>query len=149
GDQVVGPTARSYLVSTALACTSSNGPTITNVSTSPNPLITGQQGAVTINGSNFNASTVQVLFNGPGCAPCTVPNSVLTKATTQVVAPATLNTAGTYNVSVQNGAGTTSSNSLPITVGSPTPSIASMSTSPSPLITGQQGTVAINGSNFN
>ncbi len=122
------------------------GPSITSVSTSPNPLVTGQQGTVTINGGNFNPSTVQVLFNGPGCAPCTVPNGVLTtKTTTQVVAPATLNTAGTYNVSVQNGAGTTASNSLPITLANLIPAISS--TSPTNAVAGTFD-LTINGSNF-
>lgn len=70
-----------------------------------------------MSGSNFNPATAQFLFNGPGCCPCTVPNSVLTtKNANLMIGPVRLNTAGSYTVSVQNGSGGATSNGLSLTV---------------------------------
>jgi hypothetical protein len=124
-------------------------PVITSVTTSPSPLMTGQTGTITISGSNFNASTVRLSINGPGCAPCSVPNSWLTtKMATRLVASLSPTAAGTYTVSAQNGAGGPVSNNASFTVGS-NPVITTLATAPSPLRTGQTGTLTITGSNFN
>jgi len=94
-------------------------PTITAYSTSPSSPAAGQQFTINISGNNFNASTAQILFSGPGCSPCTVPNGALnTKTATLLIGPVTLNTAGSYTVSVQNGSGGATSNGLPLTIGS-------------------------------
>ncbi len=123
--------------------------TLTAYSTTPSSPAAGQQFTINLSGNNFNPSTARILFTGPGCSPCTVPNSVLsTKSSTLLIGPATLNTAGSYTVAVQNGSGGATSNGLSLTVGGMTPSLSSLSTSPSPPVVGQQFTLTINGSNF-
>jgi len=60
---------------------------------------------------------VQLLIAGTGCAPCFVPNSILTTETpTQLSTYAKPVLPGTYFVSVQNGPGAAASNGLSITV---------------------------------
>jgi hypothetical protein len=98
-----------------------NDSSTTGLTTSPNPPVTGQQFSFTITGSNFDPLTAQVLISGPGCSPCTVPNGLLTsKSATTISGPVTLNTAGSYTLTVQNGSGTTASNGQPLTIGSAT-----------------------------
>jgi len=81
-------------------------PSITAYVTTPSSPAVGQQFTITITGNNFNSSTAQILFSGPGCSPCTVPNGVLsTESATLLMGPVTLNTAGSYTLAVQNGAG--------------------------------------------
>jgi hypothetical protein len=127
----------------------SSVPSLNSLSTSPNPSVAGQQFLLTVNGSNFDPSSVQILITGSGCAPCAVLNAMLTgKTTTQAVGPVTLNSPGSYTVTVQNGSAGTQSNSLSLTVGGITPALSSLSTSPSPPLTGQQFTLTLNGSNF-
>src|ERR1019366_5010033 len=73
--------------------------TISGLNPSPNPPLAGKQFSLTINGGGFDPNTVQILFNGPNCSPCTVPNGVLTTKTgNTMVGPVTLNTAGAYAV---------------------------------------------------
>ncbi len=124
-------------------------PVMTALTTSPSPLTLGQPGTITIAGSNFSASTVQLLLNGPGCTPCTIPNSLLTtKTATQLVAPVNPTAAGTYTVSAQNGVGGPVSNNLSFTIGS-IPVITTLTTSPSPLRANRPGTLTTAGSGFN
>lgn len=76
--------------------------------------------SLTINGSNFDISTAQIVITGPGCSTttsCVVPNNVLTsEATDQIAGPATISNPGTYTIQVQNGAGAALSNGLPLNV---------------------------------
>src|SRR5438477_9639184 len=90
-----------------------------------------------------------MVFNGPGCSPCTVPNGVLTnKTATSFSGPATLNTAGSYNVSVQNGPSGTASNTLPLTISTPTPALSSIGTTPNPPLAAQQFSFTLAGRKF-
>ena len=123
-------------------------PSISSISPSPNPPIAGQQFTLTIYGSNFNSSTAQILFTGPSCSPCTVPNGVLTtKTSSTIVGPVTLYNTGSFTVTVQNGSGGATSNGVGLTVNAASPSISSISPSPNPPIAGQQFTLTIYGSN--
>lgn len=94
-------------------------PSITELNTVPSPPVAGQQFGINITGTDFNPANVQILFIGSGCNPCTVTNAVLaTRTSTLIAGLVTLNTAGTFAVSVRNGAGG-ASNSLAIAVQSP------------------------------
>jgi len=136
------------VVVTQSAATTS-GPSITGVSPSTVPL---GSSLLTISGSGFDPATVQVAVIGGGCpaaAPCLVPNALLvSRSATTIVAPVTLNTAGTFTLQVQNGAAGPLSNAVPIVVApitGPPPSIASLS----PLSTSTGTTsLTINGSGF-
>jgi hypothetical protein len=109
----------------------------------------GQQFTLSLNGSNFNASTVQILVRGTNCAPCTIPNNVLTtKTSTQIAGPVTLNNSGSFNITAQNGSGGGESNVLTLTVGTATPSLTAYSTTPSSPVAGQQFTLNLSGNNF-
>jgi uncharacterized repeat protein (TIGR01451 family) len=78
-------------------------PAIASLVTNPSAPTTGTF-IFTINGNNFYPAGAQILVTGPGCAPCTIPNGVLTTKTTATLSgPATLNTAGIYSFVVQNG----------------------------------------------
>src|SRR5215213_392157 len=105
--------------------------------------------SLTINGSNFNTSTAQIVVTGPNCpttTSCVVPNGVLTsKTSTRLVGPLTINNLGTYTIHVQNGSGATLSNGASLSV-SDTPSISSIS--PTTVAAGTFS-LTINGSNFN
>ena len=147
---VVNPGGTSSAASSFTVAASSSNPSLSGLSTSPNPPVAGQQFTLTLNGSNFDPSTVQILISGPGCSSCAVANAVLTtKTATQVISAVTLNSPGSYTVTVENGASGTPSNSLPLTVGGVTPSLSGLSTSPNPPVAGQQFTLTLNGSNFN
>src|ERR1051326_1471891 len=67
-------------------------PSINNIS--PTTVTTGSF-SLTINGSNFNTSTAQIVLTGPNCptiTSCVVPNGVLTtKPSGQLVGPVPLN----------------------------------------------------------
>jgi pimeloyl-ACP methyl ester carboxylesterase len=128
--------------------TTPSTPFLSAVGTTPSPPAIGTLFAFTLAGSSFDPANVEVLFTGPGCAPCVVPNGVLTTRTsTRVVGPATLNTAGTYGVSVRNGATGPTSNSLPITVPFGSLSIASISP-PVPVAGPTDQPVLLTGSGF-
>jgi hypothetical protein len=124
-------------------------PSISSLSPNPNPPVAGQQVSLTINGSNFDPSTVEILITGTACSPCTVPNGVLTtKTSSQVIGPVTLNNSGSFSVSVKNVGSGLQSGTLSLTVNAPTPSISSLSPNPNPPRAGQQFSLTINGSNF-
>jgi FlaG/FlaF family flagellin (archaellin) len=129
-------------------------PSLSSRSTSPSSPVAGQQFSITLNGSNFTSSNVEIVFTGPGCSTttaCVVPNAALnTRTSSRVVGPVRLNTAGTYDVRVRNGAGTTLSNAVQVTIAaaSRTPSLSGRSTSPSSPVAGQQFSITLNGSNF-
>ncbi len=124
-------------------------PSFTLYSTSPSSPAAGQQFTINISGNNFDSSTAQILFTGPGCSPCTVPNAALsTKNATLLIGPVTLNTVGNYTVSVQNGPGGAISEGKSLTIGGVTPSLGNLSTNPSPPVVGQPFTLTINGSGF-
>src|SRR5208337_1565760 len=79
-------------------------PSLTTVATNPGPPEAGQQFTFSLSGSGFEPSTVQVLFNGPGCSPCAVANNVLaTKTSATIVGTTSLATAGSFTVTVRNG----------------------------------------------
>ncbi|GIU76285.1 MAG: hypothetical protein KatS3mg004_3372 [Bryobacteraceae bacterium] len=124
-------------------------PTLTMLGTTPTSPAPGQPFTINLTGNNFDPALAQILFTGPGCSPCVVSNSSLTtKSSTLLIGPATLGSAGTYTVTVRNGASGPVSNGLPLTVGGVTPSLTSFSTSPSPPVAGQPFTLTLNGSNF-
>jgi PKD repeat protein len=131
-------------------------PLITNLSTNPNPPTTSGTFTFTISGSNFFPTGALIRVTGPGCSPCTIPNSVLTtKTTTTLAGPATLSTAGTYSFVVQNGflaqsgADGPKSSGVNVTVNgsTSTPTISGVNPNPLTGSTSQQ-TVTINGTNF-
>src|SRR5205823_4432120 len=105
----------------SLTCAAS-APSISNIS--PTSTSTGTF-SLTINGSNFNTSTAQIVLTGPNCptiTSCVVPNNVLTTKTSgQIVGPVTITDAGSYTIQVQNGSGTTPSNGAPLTVSASAP----------------------------
>ena len=92
-------------------------PAITSVSPATIPI--GVTTALTIAGADFDPASAQVAV-GSGCAaaaPCLVPNSELTsKTASQIVAPVTLRTAGTFTIQIQNGSAGTLSNAVSLTV---------------------------------
>ena len=135
--------------SNGVSLTVGSGPSITSISSNPNPPVQGQQFTLTINGSNFDPSSAQIVITGTLCTPCTVPNGVLTtKTASTIVGPVTLNNSGSFTVTVQNGSGGATSNGVSLTVGTPSITITSISSNPNPPVQGQQFTLTINGSNF-
>jgi immune inhibitor A len=94
-------------------------PVIKTIKTVPTQPIKSQQFTFTIDGSGFDASTVEVFFLGPGCGTdtaCVVPNNVLTtKTAAEVAGPATL-TDGSFTVQVRNTSTGSVSNTLPLAV---------------------------------
>jgi hypothetical protein len=125
-------------------------PSLTNFATSPSSPSVGQQFTLIINGSNFVPGLAQILLFGANCAPCTVPNSALTTVTgTQIAGPVSVNTAGSYNITVQNGSGAGQSNSLTLVIGTAAPAITLVVTSPTSPVAGQQFLIDISGNNFN
>jgi hypothetical protein len=162
--QVVGPVTLNspgsftITVQNGSSGTQSNGlsltvsgatPALSGLGTNPSPPLSNQQFTLTLNGSNFDPNSVQILINGGSCGPCTIANgSLTTKTTNQVVAPATLANAGSYNITVQNGAGGGQSNALTLVIGTPTPALNSFVTTPSSPAAGQQFTIDLSGSNF-
>ena len=163
GNQIVGPvtinTAGSFTiqVQNGSGGTLSNGanltvnapatPSISNISPTS---VTPGTFSLTINGSNFNTSTAQIVVTGPSCpttTSCVVPNGVLTsKSSNQIVGPVTINTTGTFTIQVQNGSGNTLSNGATLTVNPATPSITNISPT---SVTAGAFSLTINGSNFN
>ena len=161
-NQIVGPVTINTAGTFTIQVQNGSGTTLSNGATltvqSPNPVmnsispttVTTGSFSLTINGGNFNTSTAQIVVTGPNCpttSSCVVPNGVLTtKSTNQIVAPVTINTAGTFTIQVQNGSGTTLSNGVPLTVNSPvTPSISSIS--PTNVTTGTFS-LTVSGGNF-
>jgi hypothetical protein len=78
-----------------------------------------------------------------------VSNSVLTtKNATLLIGPVTLNTAGSYTVSVQNGSGGATSNGQSLTIGSAAPTISNVSPPTMPASTTALTTLTVTGLNF-
>jgi hypothetical protein len=127
-------------------------PVITSLTTSPSAPVPGTF-TFTINGSGFYPAGALILVTGPGCAPCTIPNSVLTTSSTSISGSATLNTAGTYSFFVQNGFLTSTggpgpqSSGASVTVAAAVPTITSVSPNP---VTGSTNAepITINGTGF-
>jgi len=124
-------------------------PTISNMTTSPNPPIAGQFN-FTITGLNYNTSNAEVFFIGPGCSTstsCVV--TALTRNPNTLSGPATL-TSGQFTVQVRNGSSGTPSGTWPLVVNAPaiTPTISNMTTSPNPPVAGQFN-FTITGLNYN
>ena len=126
---------------------SAAGPSISSITTSPNPPVIAQQFSFTISGSGFDPSTAEVLFTGSGCSPCTIPNNLLSVTATSITGPATLNAAGNYSVTVQSNTGSLS-NSVNLTVSTAGLSISSITTSPNPPVIGQPFSFLIGGNGF-
>jgi len=105
------------LTSTGVSLTVNSGvPSISSMTTSPNPPVNGQAFNFTINGSGFNTSNSEVYFIGPGCSTstsCVV--SGLNRTTTRLTGAAVL-AAGTFTVRVRNGSSGTPSNSVTLVV---------------------------------
>ena len=74
---------------------------ITNVTTNPSPLIAGQSGTVTFQGTGFGRAGT-VTFSGPGSIPPTnYPAASYSASDTQFTIPVTPPSAGSYQASVQ------------------------------------------------
>jgi hypothetical protein len=94
-------------------------PTISNMTTSPNLPVTGQQFNFTITGLNYNTSNAEVFFLGPGCSTTNSCVVTPTRNATTLTGPATLAN-GYFTVQVRNGSGGTPSGKWPLTVTGPT-----------------------------
>jgi hypothetical protein len=138
-------TSNDFAHSSGLTVTAAPGaPSLTLYSTTPASPTPGQQFIINLSGNNFNPTTAQILFSGPGCAPCMVPNGALsTRATTLLIGPVTLNAAGAYPVSVQNGAGGAVSNALGLTIASPGASLTGVVINPTTVAGGGQATITV------
>lgn len=81
-------------------------PTVTSVASNPSPAKQYLPFSITINGSGFDPSTVEIRLLGAGSCPspgCT-PTSYSTKTSTQlVISSFSLSQPGTYTVNVRNG----------------------------------------------
>jgi uncharacterized protein (TIGR03437 family) len=89
-----------------LALEQSGTPSISSISTSPSPPVSGQPFNFTITGTNFDPSSTMVMFNGPGCnsaTPCVVGTSALSSPSNTKVSGAAVLAAGTFAVIMQNG----------------------------------------------
>ncbi len=135
-------------ISGTLALTVGSGPSVTSLSTTPSTPVATQAFSLTVAGANFDPASAILVITGTGCSPCTVANSALTaKSATSVTGPATLATAGSYTVAVQNGASGPVSGTLALTVAA-LPTLTSLSTTPSTAIGGQAFSLAIVGTSF-
>lgn len=122
-----------------------SAPVINQLTTSPNPPITGQAFTITLTGSNFASSNSTIFFSGPGCSsPCSINAS---GSNTQVSGQAIL-AAGSFTVTVKNNSTGLTSGGVTLTVANPSPVISQLTTSPTPPITGQAFTITLTGSNF-
>jgi hypothetical protein len=111
-----------------------NTPTLTAITTSPavDKLFAGKRFTFTLNGNNFDPNTAHVVFEGPNCSPCVVPNGALTaKTSSEITGSVTINDPGTYQISLENGfsANANRSTSLPIVLALPPSSGATGSSS--------------------
>ena len=122
--------------------------TIDTITTSPAQPIDGQSFDFTIAGANFDPDTVVVTFKGPGCTSvCT--GTLKDKNATQLKGSVTLS-AGKFDVTAQNGSSGTPSAAKSVTVigAAGTPSISTITTSPSSPMAGQSFDFTIAGTNF-
>jgi hypothetical protein len=128
-------------------------PQLTNVSTSPNPPVSGQAFTFTISGAGFDPQTAAVNFTGPGCAAgmCGVANSaLLTKTATQLSGTATL-IGDSFAITVQNGPAGTPSNAWALKMAvssSGGPQLSVITTAPNLPVAGQAFTFTISGAGF-
>ena len=107
-------------------------PTVSNLATSPNPPVVGQQFTLTITGTNFDPVTAKIQITGPSCSPCTINNNVLTtKTATTIAGPVTLYNPGSFSVSIENTGSGSQSNSLPLSIGTSAPPAGTLKASPS------------------
>jgi len=89
-------------------------PQITTITASSTPPLANQSFDFTITGANFDAASAIVAFTGPGCATgCAA--TVTSRTTTEITGNITL-ASGSFSVTVQNGAGGTSSNPVALAV---------------------------------
>ena len=138
-------------LSISVASAGGTAPQLTSITTSPTTVIAGQSFSFTLSGSGFNTASIFVSFSGPGCTPCTVSNTSLTKTSTQLNGTTTLPTGGSYTVSVQNGSTGSPSNTVSLNVssgGGGTPQISTIATSPTSPVAGQSFTFTITGTGF-
>jgi hypothetical protein len=92
-------------------------PTLTSLSTVPATPTAAQPFSLTVSGANFVPASAFIVITGPGCAPCTVTNAVLTsKTAASLTGSTTIAGSGAFTVAVQNGAGGPTSGTLPLAV---------------------------------
>ena len=109
-------------ISGTLALTVGTVVSVTSLSTVPTPALATQAFTLTVSGTNFDPASAVILINGPSCAPCTIANTSLTaKSASSVSGPATLASAGSFTVAVQNTGTGAISGTLPLTVNSANP----------------------------
>jgi RHS repeat-associated protein len=123
-------------------------PSLTSLSTAPAPPLAGQQFSITVNGANFDPASATILITGPACTPCTIPNAALTaKSAVSLTGPVTL-ASGSFTVAVQNLATGATSGTFPLVLGEPTPTVTSLSTTPTPPVASQSFSLTVSGTNF-
>ena len=136
-------------------------PVVRRLTLSPQRPAAEQQFTFSLEGSDIVSRLVEVVFIGPGCDPCVVPNDALTvKKDDEVVGPATLNTAGQYQIALRHGSTGALSNRAAISVspggGGSTGSgdvsglsLSSISTLPAAPAVAQSFEFTLSGRNFN
>jgi len=137
--------ALSLVVATAAAT-----PTLTSISTSPNPPVGGQSFVFSLKGTNFDPGSVAITFIGPGCTGgCSVATASLTSVSSTVVYGTTTLAAGTFTVTAKNSAGAASA-AVTLTVASaPTqPTITAITTTPAQPLNNRSFGFTITGTNF-
>jgi hypothetical protein len=92
-------------------------PALTGAVKTDPPATANTEFKFTVSGSNFDPKTAQVTITGTGCSAdlCTLATGKLTIAAAEISGTTKL-PAGSYQLTVQNGAKGTASNALPITV---------------------------------
>src|SRR5439155_15443310 len=116
--------------------TGATAPSISSISTSPNPPVNGQAFTITLSGSNFDGSNSTVFFSGPGCSsPCSITAS---GSGTQVSGRAILAT-GTFTVTLKNNTTGLTSNgvALSVSTGAVAPMVHNIVTSSNRPVNGQ------------
>jgi hypothetical protein len=121
-------------------------PVIGSVTTNPSTAVQGQSFTITLNGSDFDASSNTVFFSGPGCStPCTI-NA--TGNSTRISGQTTLAAAGTFSITVRNNTTGLTSAAASLTIAPAPPVINSITTLPATPVRGQSFTITLNGSYF-
>jgi sugar lactone lactonase YvrE len=123
---------------------------ISGITTIPSPPVAGQPFSFTISGAGFIPANALVNLSGPNCPPCVA--TLSSTSTTQLGGSITLQAAGTYTVTVQNGAAGTPSAGFALSVSaaqSGSIAISGITTVPSPPVAGQPFSFVVSGSNFN
>jgi uncharacterized protein (TIGR03437 family) len=128
-----------------IATGQSGTPSISSISTSPNPPINGQGFTITLTGQSFDASNNTMFFNGPGCSPpCGISAG---GGSTQVSGQAILS-AGTFTVTLKNNTTGLTSNGVSLNVqssGTPPnlPTLTGLSISPGTVTSGGPATITV------